>query len=328
MTLSAAPGRRLTPMLKLAVIILNYGTPDLAIAAAESVLKDLPANSRLVLVDNASPDDSRARFAAWRRNLGESAPVDTVLSPTNGGYSGGNNLGLKTLAAEHYLLLNSDAIVRPGALPRLLATMAGDRRIGILGPLLIGPDNKPLTSRFRTPTPLTEFVDASGTDIFYKMFRGHVVPIDGNDPTVEPGWIGFPCIMLRGAMIEEIGYLDERYFMYFEDIAYCRRAARAGWKLAQNLDAVVDHFCGKSSQVEEKADLKKRLPAYYYASRARFYRDEYGAAGFLAANLFWYAGRLASYLRVLTLRRPTKVCEARGLDIWTGPDKGRPANAA
>jgi N-acetylglucosaminyl-diphospho-decaprenol L-rhamnosyltransferase len=315
-------------MLKLALVILNYGTPDLAIAAAQSVLADLPAHSRLVIVDNASPDDSYARILEWRRTIDANAPVDIILSPANTGYSGGNNLGLKSVAAQYYVLLNSDAIVRPGALARLLKTMEQDQRIGILGPLLIGPDDKPLNSRFRTPTPLSEFVDASGTGIIYKLLQRHVVPIEGNDQAVEPGWIGFPCVMLRGAMIAEIGALDDSYFMYFEDIAYCRRAARAGWKLAQDLDAVVVHLCGKSSQVEEKASLNKRLPAYFYASRARFYRDEYGAAGFLAANLLWYAGRLASYLRVFMLRKPTKVCEARALDIWTSPDKGRPANAA
>lgn len=314
-------------MLKLAVVILNYGTPDLAIKAAESVLRQLPCRSQLILVDNASPDDSHARFLAWRATLGAGAPVDVILSPRNGGYSAGNNLGLKAARAEFYILLNSDAFMRAGSVSRLLEAMERSTDVGVLGPRLVGPDSRTLVSRFRTPTPLTEFIEASGTDIFYRFFRAHVTPIENNDPSVEPGWIGFPCIMLRGAMIDEIGRLDERYFMYFEDIAYCRRAVRAGWKLAQEPDAVVDHLCGKSSQVEENADLKRRLPAYYYASRARFYRDEYGLAGFFAANLLWYAGRLASYLRVLTLRKPTKVCAARAADIWTNPDEGRPANA-
>jgi hypothetical protein len=312
-------------MLKLAVVILNYGTPDLAIKAAESVLRQLPARSRLILVDNASLDDSYSRFLAWRATLGAAAPVDIILSPRNGGYSAGNNLGLEAARAEFYILLNSDAFMRAGSVSRLLEAMERSTDVGVLGPRLVGPDSRTLVSRFRTPTPLTEFVEASGTDIFYRLFRAHVTPIENNDPSVEPGWIGFPCIMLRGAMIDEIGRLDERYFMYFEDIAYCRRAARAGWKLAQEPDAVVDHLCGKSSQVEENADLKRRLPAYYYASRARFYRDEYGLAGFFAANLLWYAGRLASYLRVLTLRKPTKVCAGRAADIWTDPDEGRPA---
>ena len=96
-------------MLKLSVIVLNYGTPDLAIAAGESVLNDLPPNSDLILVDNASPDDSHARLLAWRRSLDPKAPVEIVLSRENTGYSGGNNLGLKSREAEYYVLLNSDA---------------------------------------------------------------------------------------------------------------------------------------------------------------------------------------------------------------------------
>ncbi|MEQ1930834.1 MAG: glycosyltransferase family 2 protein [Parvularculaceae bacterium] len=315
-------------MLKLSVIVLNYGTPDLAIAAGESVLNDLPPNSDLILVDNASPDDSHARLLAWRRSLDPKAPVEIVLSRENTGYSGGNNLGLKSREAEYHVLLNSDASVRKGALPALLRAMEKDPRIGVLGPRLVGADGAPQISRFRTPTPLTEFLEGSGTDFFYRLLRRHVVPIKNNDESVEPGWIGFPCVMLRGAMVREIGGLDERYFMYFEDVAYCRRAARAGWRIAQCAEAEVVHLCGRSSQVEENFDLKKRLPAYYYASRTRFYRDEYGHAGFLAANLLWYAGRAVSYLRPLALRAPTKVCEARAVDIWTGPEKGRPANAS
>ena len=316
------PPRR-GPMLKLSVVILNYGTPDLAIAAGDSVLVDLPANARLVMVDNASPDDSWRRLNAWRAGLGSPAPVDLVLSPANTGYSGGNNLGMKAHEAEFYVLLNSDASVRTGALLRLLEAMESDPRLGILGPQLIGPDRKPLISRFRTPTPLTEFVDASGTDLFFRLLRNHVVAIR-DDEAAEPGWIGFPCIMLRGAMVKEIGFLDERYFMYFEDIAYFRRAVRAGWKIGRRADAVVDHFCGRSSNVEARADMKERLPAYYYASRARFFQGEYGYGGFLAANLLWYAGRAVSYLRILALQKPTRVCEARALDIWIAPDKGGP----
>ena len=202
--------------------------------------------------------------------------------------------------------------------------MEEDPQIGILGPRLIGPDEKPLISRFRTPTPLTEFLEGSGTDIFYRLLRRHVVAIKDNDESVEPGWIGFPCVMLRGAMVKEIGGLDERYFMYFEDVAYCRRAARAGWRLAQCRRSGVVHFCGKSSQVEENFDLKKRLPAYYYASRTRFYRDEYGLFGLPGGESSLVCGTSCELRAPLALREPTKVCEARAVDIWTSPEKGAP----
>jgi GT2 family glycosyltransferase len=207
----------------------------------------------------------------------------------------------------------------------MLNAMRADSEIGILGPELIGPDGKALISRFRHPSPISEFVDATGTDIVYRLFRNHVVPI-GHDEEAEIEWIGFPCVMFRKRMIDEIGFLDERYFMYFEDIAYCHRAKLNGWKIRQCLDAHVDHFCGQSSKVESQIDTKERLPAYYYASRARYFVSMYGRVGFVCANILWYLGRLVSYFRLLTLRPPSRVCASRALDIWTGPDHPRPVN--
>ena len=312
-------------MRSLCVIILNYGTPRLTVESAKSALEDLAdIDGEIVIVDNASPDDSYEQFVAWRQSLEPTAPVSIVRSPENSGYAGGNNLGLRSGDAKYYILLNSDTLVRKGAFGAMLATMQANPDIGMLGPTLIGPDGKPLISRFRHPTPVSEFVEATGTGIVYRLFRNYVVPIR-HEETAELEWIGFPCVMFRKAMVDDIGLLDERYFMYFEDIAYCRRATQSGWKIAQCPEAEVDHFCGQSSQVEAKADSKERLPPYYYASRARYFTTSYGRAGFVAANVLWYLGRAVSYLRVLALRAPTKVCDSRARDIWTSPDTSRPA---
>jgi hypothetical protein len=312
----------------LCVVILNYGTPDLAIACAKSALADLGGiDGEVIVVDNASPDDSVARLEAWRAVLPEDDPVRILRAPRNGGYASGNNLGVAAAEAEFYALLNSDTLVRPGAFAALIRTMRADAKIGIAGPQLIGPQGARIISRFRVPTPMTEFVDATGTDVFYRLFRRHVVPIS-DDESDAPHWIGFPCILLRRAMLDEVGRLDEGYFMYFEDIDFCRRAAAKGWRVAHERSAVVDHFCGRSSRVEDKLAGRARLPAYYYASRRRYYTTWFGGAGYVAANLLWYAGRAASYLRILALRRPAPVCKGRATDMWGGAKAGQGAGSS
>jgi hypothetical protein len=292
------------------VIILNYGTPDLAIASAESVQPQIEAiGGRLILVDNASPDNSAEKLSAWAASK-PGAPLEIILSPVNGGFAAGNNLGIKAGEAAFYLLLNSDTLVEPGALAALLGAMKERPKLGLAGPLILDEAGAIAVSRFRKRTPFSEFVEATGLDIFYNRFREHVVPIF-EDEADAPDWISFACVMIRKDVIEEVGLLDEGYFMYFEDSAYGLKAAHKGWRGARIDAARVRHFEAKSSGVEDAAAEHKRLPRYYYAARARYFIDHYGRAGFVAANLFWLAGRAVNYARILTLKAPKKTAKGR-----------------
>lgn len=303
----------------LTVIILNYGTPGLAIASAQSVLPEIEAMSgRLILVDNASPDTSAEKFKAWAASK-PGAPMDVILSPVNGGFAAGNNLGIKAGEAEFYVLLNSDTLVEPGALAAMRGAMKADPKLGLAGPVIIDEDGAPAVSRFRKRTPFSEFVEATGLDFFYNRYRKHVVPIFEAEQQA-PDWISFACVMIRKDVIDDIGRLDENYFMYFEDSAYGLKAAQKGWTCARIDGARVKHFEAKSSGVEDAAAGYKRLPRYYYAARSRYFIDHYGKGGLIAANLFWLAGRVVNYARLLTLKAPKKTAKGRALDIWTSPD--------
>lgn len=315
-------------MLRLSIVILNYGTPALTIAAAESVLADMSGiAAAIVIVDNASPDDSIARLAAWRTTLPAAAPVEIVRSAVNSGYAGGNNLGVRSQRAERYVLLNSDTLVKPGTFKALLAEMDRDPRLGILGPPIVDECGLRVISRFRHHSPLGEFVDATGAEFFFKLLRRRVVMIFSGE-TASHDWIGFPCVMLRRDMIEEIGLLDEGYFLYFEDADYCRRAHNAGWRIGVAEAGEVVHFVGGSSKVEHMSAARSRFPAYFYASRTRYLKKWHGTAGYVAANLFWYLGRAAGYVRLLTFKAPPPAPKGRAVDIWTAESQGRPPGAA
>jgi len=132
----------------------------------------------------------------------------------------------------------------------------------------------------------------------------------------EVGWVGFSCAVVRREVLEQVGLLDDGYFMYFEDVDYCRRVAAAGWKVLYWPDAKVVHLQGASSQVTHVDGRRRRAPRYFYAARARYFAKFYGRGGLWLANTCWYLGRLLAIPRELLGRRPLHR-EREALDIWT-----------
>jgi hypothetical protein len=143
------------------------------------------------------------------------------------------------------------------------------------------------------------------------------VPLGPDPDPEEIDWASFACILLNGAMVREIGPMDEGYFLYFEDAEYCLRARRAGWRVLRCPEAVAVHFRGGSGPVKSLAARKKRLPAYYYSSRTRFLYQAHGRAGLWAANILWVLGRGIAEMRRIIGRKEINFCEAEARDIWT-----------
>lgn len=309
----------------MAVVVINYRTPDMTIRCAETVLAQLPGGGRLVIVENASGDDSAARLSAWAE--GHEA-VTLVVSPSNDGFSGGNNRGMAAAPdAARYLLLNSDAFPRPGAVAAMMAAADADPGVGIVHPVLIDPDGTRQISRFRSFRPVTEMVRASALGAVARALPRAVVAIPlGDDAPAD--WVSFACVLLDAGMVRAIGPMDAGYFLYFEDAEYAERAKAAGWGIAQAGDALVEHHRGGSSPVKALGAARKRLPRYYYESRARYYRTRYGRAGLIAANLMWLAGRAAGQARRLAGKPPYPPAEAEARDIWIGAFGPVPDHAA
>jgi GT2 family glycosyltransferase len=124
-------------------------------------------------------------------------------------------------------------------------------------------------------------------------------------------------------MLEQIGLLDDGYFMYFEDIDHCRRARLCGWQVAHDPEPRVVHLRGGSSSVKSAGAARSRRPRYYYASRSRYFRKFYGRRGLWFTNGLWHLGRAVSKTREL-LGRPSTICQAEWRDIWIDALKPRP----
>lgn len=310
--------RTITPPHRVVVSIINYRTGALTIQCVQSVLDDLgDIDGHVVIVDNLSGDGSADEIAAWIDSLPEPRRVSLVRSATNSGFSGGHNQGFAARPSDYVLVLNSDAVLRPGFMAEILAAADAQPEIGLFAPRIDYDDGEQQISCFRFPSPASEFDRGAATGPISKLLARRLVSLRMPPEPDQIDWASFACILLRRRMIDAIGPMDEGYFLYFEDIEYCWRARQAGWRIAYVPHARAVHFRGGSGPVKALAKEKKRLPAYFYASRTRFFRQAHGPTGPMRANIAWLAGRALARLRLVFGRAvpPSNASEAR--DIWT-----------
>ena len=305
-------------MLKLTAVVLNYGTYELTKNCVNALLDDLPANANIVIVDNKSPDGSGLELEKWLLEEKAADPVSIILSPENHGFSGGNNLGIQANEAEHYLLINSDTLVRKGALQAMLAEFELDtkKEIGLVTPRLEFEDGTAQISCFRFHNPVSEFLTAAAFNPFTKALSAFDVPIPVSDQKTVSEWSSFACIMIRREVIQTAGLMDEGYFLYYEDTDYCRTAHQKGWLTKNVPEGHVVHFRGGSAELKSNVLLKKRLPKYYYASRSRYFYKFYGRFGLIAANVLWTLGATIGLLKAKIKNAPSELCEKQFQDIW------------
>ncbi|MGF1508475.1 MAG: glycosyltransferase family 2 protein [Myxococcota bacterium] len=303
----------------LVVVVLNYKTPELVVDCLGSLAPQVDGVRRsVVVVDNDSRDGSVEIIGSAIDQRGWSHWARLVPSPVNGGFAAGNNLGIQAADADNYLLLNSDTIVRPGALDEILHAAAVRPEAGLIGPRLEWPDETPQISAFRFPSPFSEVIHSAETSLVTRALSGFDVPIPVSDAPIEADWVSFACVLIRSSVVHRIGLLDDNYFMYYEDIDFCRRARDAGFHIVYWPDARVVHLRGGSGDVKSSIAQKKRPRRYLYESRSRYFAKFYGGVpGVLAANLGWYTGRSVSKLRELVGNKKNHLCEKESTDIWT-----------
>ncbi|GMV96859.1 MAG: hypothetical protein AMXMBFR83_12190 [Phycisphaerae bacterium] len=309
----------------LVIVIVCYKAADLTVACLGSLAPEVARipGAKVVVCENGTGPESVETLREAIDANGWSAWVELKAISPNRGFSGGNNAVLGELLAaderpEFVLLLNADTIVRPGALAELLSAARDHPRAGIVGPRLEWPDGQPQQSCFNDCTPASEFFIAARTGALSRLFGARPWALPVSDEPVEVEWTTFACALIRGQVLAEVGLLDEGFFLYFDDPDYCRRARAAGWKVLHWPAARVVHLRGQSNPVKSLTARLQRRPAYWYASRARYYAKYYGRVGLWTANLLWTLGRTISKARELAgLKRERHVCEREWLDIWT-----------
>ncbi len=304
----------------LLVVIVNYRVAGLCIEALRSVAEEVRGMGgvRALLVDNASGDGSVERLVEAIRANGWESWSSVLPIDRNGGFAAGNNAALRLESerpegsrANYVLLLNPDTVVRPGGIRSLLEFMADRPRVGIAGSRLENLDGRVQGSARRTPTPLGELESAARTGLVTRALRRFAVPMaEGSEP-MRCDWVSAASMMVRADLFRTVGLLDEGYFLYFEETDFCLRASEAGWEVWFVPCSRVVHLEGASTGIT----LRRRRPAYWYASRRRFFLKAYGVGGWVRADCGWALGRLVWTTRQLLGLAP-RGSDDPGLLAW------------
>jgi N-acetylglucosaminyl-diphospho-decaprenol L-rhamnosyltransferase len=302
------------PQVGLVVSIVAYKAAPLTIdclASIEPECAGLPG-LRVFVVDNASPDGAGEAVASAIRDRGWARWATLIRAPANRGFAAGNNEAIRAMRAQHpaapfLLLLNPDTLVRPGALARLLAFMQDRPEVGIAGGRSEDLDGSPQMCCFRFPSLGSEVLGQLNVGLLDRLFSRWLTRLGVPSEPCPVDWVSGAFMLLRREVVEQLGPMDENYFLYYEETDYCHRAQRAGWSCWHVPDSRVVHLVGQSSGVTTRRQAPRRLPAYWFESRRRYFAMNrgrwYAALTDLALLIVGPIGRLRGWLQ----RKPSTV---------------------
>jgi GT2 family glycosyltransferase len=263
-------------MITLSILIVNWNTAELLRACLDSIIHFPPLSPyEIIVIDNASSDGSQEMV----RNRFPQVQLHT--NATNAGYACANNQGLQIARGENLLLLNSDTEVVGNALEAMITHLGAAPSVGALGPRLILPDGSTQRSYNRFPLRPFEMLWQRSLDrlfpantITHRASLARWEAAIAEDRPVSVDWLVGAALMVRRGVINQIGGLDEAFWMYAEDLDWCYRMRRAGWQIVYLPTACIRHDQQGSSQHDP--GLRQRLAAQRAASLEQFYRKHYG----------------------------------------------------
>jgi N-acetylglucosaminyl-diphospho-decaprenol L-rhamnosyltransferase len=300
------------PLNRLLIVIVNYRSAPLTInclRTLESEIKALPG-THVTVVENDSRDDSLAKIAAAIQTENWQDWVTLIPSQHNGGYAYGNNLGIRpALQSEnppqYVLLLNPDTRVHSGALHALVDFMDANPQAGIAGSSFEDDDGNPWPYAFRFPSILSEVNDGIRLGLITKLLDNWVIPRTmEQDKPQQIDWLPGASMMIRREVLEQVGLMDEGYFLYFEETDFCLQAKRQGWECWYVPQSHVTHICGQSTGVTTLNTKPKRLPQYWFDSRRRYFLKNYGFLYTAIADAVWIGGFALWRLRRAIQNKP------------------------
>ncbi len=256
----------------LSIVIVSWNTKELLEKCLSSIERYPPKGDfEVFLVDNVSSDGSvemvREKFPRVR----------LIVNSKNVGFAHGNNQAIRESSGEYVMLLNPDTEVKPGLFETLLDFMRSHPKAGADGPRLLSPDGSMQNSCSPSLTLPRELWRLFHLDVIFPYGQYRMESWDLTKPRKVDGLQG-ACLLLRKRALDQVGLLDEDYFMYTEELDLCYRLRKAGWSLYFIPEAAILHYGGQStSQVAESMFIR------LYESRLLYFRKNQGrlaAAGY------------------------------------------------
>ncbi|RMD52092.1 MAG: glycosyltransferase family 2 protein [Candidatus Thermofonsia bacterium] len=262
----------------LSIIIVSWNVRELLRQCLLSIRQNQGGlQVEIIVVDGASADGSAEMVR-------EAFPdVVLIACQENVGFPRGNNLGIAAANGRYLLILNPDTEIVGDALPQMVAYMQAHPEVGVLGPQLLYPDGTIQSSRRRFPTLTTAFFESTWLQPYApKAVLDHYYAADlPDDELAEVDWVMGAAMMLPADVVTAVGGMDPGYFMYSEELDWCRRIKAAGWRVIYFPQAKIIHHEGKSS---EQAIAARHIN--FNRAKLRYYRKYHGRLAALLLRAF------------------------------------------
>lgn len=289
----------------LACVIVNYNAGSLLEDCVKSWLKSAPG-APLVIVDNASTDASLDFISS----LPSSHTVSVINNFRNMGFSVAVNQGFRAVEADRILLLNPDCLLAPETVAQMVGVLESKPYIGVVGPLLLNPDgSEQAGGRRAVPTPWRSLVRAIGLSKLGKRyprlfsdFLLHTQSVPGQPIEVEA--ISGACMLIRREALDDVGLLDEKYFLHCEDLDWCMRFRQKEWAIFFVPTAEVVHYkgaCSHNRLIFVEWHKHKGMVRFY----RKFFRHQYPGVlmGLVTLGVWLRFGLLVGVITVQRAKR-------------------------
>lgn len=281
----------MNPPVDISVVIVNWNTRDMLLECVESLYAETRrAKLEIIVVDNASHDGSMDALAA--RFPG----VVQIRNTANHGFSKANNQGLRIARGRYLCLVNSDVKALEGVLDRLMDYADAHPDVGLLAPRTVGRDMKLRRNCREYPTLRNSFCQAVFLDKLFpgvRAFRGRSLAEYDYKTAADIEVVSGCFLLIPRRALEQVGLLDERFFIYSEDVDWSRRYHNAGWKVIFYPGAEAIHYGGSSSSVEAiRFNIEKMKASLQYWHKHH---------GFFSTVLFWGTQWLGTFTRAAGL---------------------------
>lgn len=275
----------------LSIIILNYNTSQLTIDAISSIEKNYPSdvnsgNFEVIVTDNKSPDGSLGSFNHYAKSTNIKS-FHVVDNGDNVGFSKGNNNGLRYAKGRYVLFLNPDTIVRPNTLNKMIEFMDSHEEAGAASCKVEIPSGGIDEASHRGfPTPWNAFSHFTGLEKIFpksKLFAGYTQGFKNFSEIHEVDAVSGAFLFVRRVVGEQVGWWDEDYFFYGEDIQFCYNIRKLGYKIYYVPDVSILHYGGVSSGIKKQShhittadmDHKKQMQGHRFDAMRIFYKKNY-----------------------------------------------------